>query len=66
MEDWARSDRPQYIPQTLLNDRIHTVFTPHLGSAVDDLRLEIALEAAHSIVQALNGQTPDRMVTQFQ
>ncbi len=66
MEDWARSDRPHYIPQALLEDRVHTVFTPHLGSAVDDLRLEIALDAARSIVQALNGQTPDRRITQFQ
>ncbi|MEM6433705.1 MAG: phosphonate dehydrogenase [Cyanobacteria bacterium P01_D01_bin.115] len=62
MEDWARSDRPHHIPQTLLEDRTRTVFTPHLGSAVADLRLEIALDAASSIVQALNGQAPERRV----
>lgn len=66
MEDWARSDRPQHIPQMLLDDRAHTVFTPHLGSAVDDLRLEIALDAARSIVQSLNGHTPDRSVMKLQ
>lgn len=65
MEDWARSDRPQGIPQALLEDRNHTVFTPHLGSAVDDLRLEIALDAARSIVQVLKGQTPERSVIQL-
>lgn len=65
MEDWARPDRPHHIPDALLKDRSHTVFTPHLGSAVADLRLEIALAAARSIVQALNNQVPDRRVNWF-
>jgi len=58
MEDWARADRPRSIPQVLLDDTDHTFFTPHLGSAVDEIRREIALEAARHILQALNGEKP--------
>jgi phosphonate dehydrogenase len=58
MEDWARADRPRSIPQVLLDDTDHTFFTPHLGSAVDEIRREIALEAACNILQALNGEKP--------
>lgn len=58
MEDWARVDRPRSIPQALLDDTDHTFFTPHLGSAVDEIRREITLEAARHILQALNGQKP--------
>jgi phosphonate dehydrogenase len=59
MEDWARADRPRGIPQVLLDNADHTFFTPHLGSAVDDVRREIALEAARYILQALNGERPE-------
>jgi len=59
MEDWTRVDRPLSIPQILLDDAEHTFFTPHLGSAVDDVRREIALEAARYILQALNGERPE-------
>jgi phosphonate dehydrogenase len=59
MEDWARTDRPRSIPQALLDDTDHTFFTPHLGSAVDEVRREIALEAARHILQALKGEKPD-------
>ncbi len=58
MEDWARKDRPHSIPQALLEDTNHTFFTPHLGSAVDEIRREIALEAARNILQALRGEKP--------
>ena len=58
MEDWARVDRPRSIPQALLDDTDHTFFTPHLGSAVDEIRREITLEAARHILQALHGQKP--------
>jgi phosphonate dehydrogenase len=57
-EDWARSDRPREIPPMLLKDDSRTLFTPHLGSAVDDVRKEIEMQAAMSILQALNGQNP--------
>ncbi len=36
MEDWYRSDRPQSIPQSLLENTNQTFLTPHIGSAVDD------------------------------
>jgi phosphonate dehydrogenase len=58
MEDSARPDRPLEIPQSLLENTTQTFLTPHLGSAVDDLRRDIALEAAENILQALNGETP--------
>ena len=61
MEDWARPDRPTEIAGGLLaSDR--TVFTPHLGSAVGEARLEIERLAAMSIVQALRGHIPERAV----
>jgi phosphonate dehydrogenase len=59
MEDWARADRPRFLPQALLENIDHTFFTPHLGSAVDEIRRDIALEAARHILQALNGEKPE-------
>ncbi len=58
MEDWARADRPQTIDPRLLQDRERTFFTPHLGSAIDDVRRDIAMEAAVNLVQALQGKIP--------
>lgn len=57
-EDWARQDRPAAIPEELLADKIHTFFTPHVGSAVDTVRQEISLEAAKNILQVLAGDRP--------
>lgn len=58
MEEWARPDRPRSIPQALLLDTERTLFTPHLGSAVNEVRLQIAMEAARNIVQVLSGERP--------
>lgn len=58
MEEWTRTDRPAGIPQALLDNRTQTFFTPHLGSAVQEVRLEIERQAACNIVQALSGQKP--------
>jgi phosphonate dehydrogenase len=58
MEDWARYDRPRVISASLLENRERTFFTPHLGSAVDRVRLEIAMEAARNVVQTLRGERP--------
>ena len=58
MEDWARMDRPRNIPRALLENVRRTFFTPHLGSAVDDIRREIAFEAAKNILLALKGDVP--------
>jgi phosphonate dehydrogenase len=57
LEEWARDDRPRQIPRALL-DHPRTFFTPHLGSAVDGVRREIALQAARNILQALAGERP--------
>ncbi len=62
MEDWHRSDRPHTIPQSLLENTNQTFLTPHIGSAVDELRREIALEAAQNILQALQGEKPQGAV----
>ena len=64
MEDWARPDRPAGIPQALLANPGQTLFTPHLGSAVDEVRREIALEAAHNLLQGLGGERPRGAINQ--
>jgi phosphonate dehydrogenase len=58
MEDLQRQDCPKSIPQTLLDNRGQTLFTPHLGSAVHEVRRQIELRAAHNILQALRGEIP--------
>jgi phosphonate dehydrogenase len=55
-EDWARTDRPLGIHPDLSADPGKTVFTPHLGSAVDDVRRDIELETARSILSVLQGE----------
>jgi phosphonate dehydrogenase len=35
-----------------------TIFTPHLGSAVDSVRRDIALQAATSVLEGLRGEAP--------
>lgn len=62
MEDWIRSDRPRTIPRELLDNTAQTFFTPHLGSAVDEVRIEIERYCANSILQALDGEVPDGKV----
>jgi phosphonate dehydrogenase len=61
MEDLARSNRPRAIEPRLLSHPL-TLFTPHLGSAVDRARREIALQAADNIVDALSGRAPRHAV----
>jgi phosphonate dehydrogenase len=56
-EDWALPDRPRSIDRRLLTHP-RTIFTPHLGSAVDRVRREIALRAAENIVDVLAGRPP--------
>jgi phosphonate dehydrogenase len=58
MEDWARPDRPRTVDPRLLRHADRTLFTPHLGSAVEQVRLEIELAAARNIIHALNGERP--------
>jgi len=61
MEDWALPGRPAGIPDSLLRHP-RTLFTPHLGSAVDGIRRQRSLQAAHQIRQAIQGQRPDNTV----
>jgi phosphonate dehydrogenase len=63
MEDWALPGRPAQIPERLLKQP-RTLFTPHLGSAVDDVRRRMSLEAARQVRQALDGRRPDHAVNQ--
>lgn len=62
MEDWARPNRRRYIPRELLESTDKTMLSPHLGSAVAEVRLAIEMTAARQVVQALSGETPDQAV----
>jgi phosphonate dehydrogenase len=62
-EDLSRPDRPRGIPRSLLAFPDRTVFTPHLGSAVGDVRREIETTAARAILDVLAGRTPSGLVT---
>lgn len=57
MEDRSREQAPAAIPSELL-EHPHSVFTPHLGSAVAEVRRAIEMHAAESILQALGGVHP--------
>ncbi|MEM7601926.1 MAG: NAD(P)-dependent oxidoreductase, partial [Verrucomicrobiota bacterium] len=59
MEDWALADRPRTISPRLLENHDRTFFTPHLGSAVDEVRKEIAMEAARQLKSFFSGKLPD-------
>jgi phosphonate dehydrogenase len=63
MEDWALPGRPAAIPGRLLKHP-RTLFTPHLGSAVDDVRKQMSLQAARQVRQALSGERPANAVNQ--
>jgi phosphonate dehydrogenase len=65
MEDWALKNRPRAIHPDLIACQDKTILTPHLGSAVDDIRKEIALEAARNIIEGLNGRIPPGAVNQI-
>jgi phosphonate dehydrogenase len=56
-EDWALADRPGTIPAALLAHP-DTLFTPHLGSAVEEVRLAIAMQASENILAWVNGRSP--------
>lgn len=61
MEDWALPGHPAHIPPGLLSHP-RTLFTPHLGSAVDSVRRDMSLAAARQVEQALRGQRPGHAV----
>ncbi len=58
LEDLSRRDPPEAIPSALLLDTARTVFTPHLGSAVAEVRLAIELAAAANIIDVLQDRRP--------
>ena len=60
-EDWALEDRPRRIEPRLINSSA-TVFTPHIGSGVTEIRREIELTAARSILDVLAGRSPSGAV----
>ncbi len=60
-EDWARDDRPKTIYESLLESD-KTYFTPHLGSAVDQVRYDIAMQAALNIKDVLKGKQPQNAI----
>lgn len=63
MEDWARQDRPAAIdPRLYAHPR--TVLTPHLGSAVEQVRRDIAMSAASEIVACFKGERPPGAVNE--
>jgi phosphonate dehydrogenase len=57
-EDWALEDRPRRIDPRLTLPSAPTVFTPHIGSGVTEVRREIELSAARSILDVLAGRIP--------
>ena len=61
-EDWALEDRPTCIDPRLTTLLAPTVFTPHIGSGVTDVRREIELSAARSILDVLAGRIPSGAV----
>lgn len=62
MEDWALADRPPSIAASLLAQGRHTLFTPHLGSAVAGVRLAIERKAALQLQAFFAGETPEGLV----
>lgn len=63
LEDWARDDRPIEIAPRL-RAHANTLFTAHIGSAVQKVRLAIELRAANNIRQYLCGETPTDAVNE--
>jgi phosphonate dehydrogenase len=60
-EDRRCPSRPRQISPRLLAHPA-TLFTPHLGSAVEDVRRQMGLAAAEQVRQALAGERPDGAV----
>lgn len=58
MEDRSQLRAPSAIPPALLKHP-RSIFTPHVGSAVAEVRQAIEMRAAESILQALDGDRPE-------
>jgi phosphonate dehydrogenase len=57
-EDWARTDRPAGIEPRLLAIPQRTLFTTHIGSAVQEVRAAIEHDAAQNLLEGLRGERP--------
>lgn len=57
-EDWALQNRPWAVSASLLQHRDRTLLTPHIGSAVTDVRRAIERDAALNVLEALSGERP--------
>lgn len=57
MEDWGLSGRPREVCARLLAHP-RTLFTPHLGSAVSEVRIAIEHRAVDNIEAVLSGKKP--------
>jgi phosphonate dehydrogenase len=62
MEDWLIKARPRTINPRLLAMRSKTLFTPHTGSAVTEVRMAIERTAALNIIDVLSGKPPRNAV----
>ena len=58
LEDWARVDRPETVDSRILADRDKTLLTPHLGSAVEGFRRQIAEQAIENVIEFLEERRP--------
>ncbi len=58
LEDWARADRPRSIDPRLTARRDRTLLTPHIGSAVESVRVAIAEAAIDSVIDFFSGRAP--------
>lgn len=58
MEDREYSDRPLQVTSGLVNQADLTLLTPHISTAVRDMRVEIAMYQALNVIQALKGERP--------
>jgi len=62
MEDQSLPARPACVPSGLIDQPERTLLTPHLGSAVDEVRRRIEESAARSIIDVLEGREPHNAV----
>ena len=64
-EDWARADRPDAVPEPLLQLPEKTLFTPHLGSATEAARRKIEQAAIKNVVDVIEGRSPKNAINKL-
>jgi phosphonate dehydrogenase len=62
MEDWACRTGPRLFSEQLLKQVEKTLFTPHIRSAADWVRVEMAIQEASAGGEYFEGKQPDRAV----